>query len=98
MTKNAEHENDCYAIKATKGDKYATSDSTRGRIDNGPLRADHRGLFMLCWPAWTSDVLITLLLLNGYDASRKLSSEALVPLLPWLRPRSANHHLGVIHN
>ena len=27
----------------------------------------------------------------------QLSSEALVPLLLWLRPRSAHHHLCVIH-
>ena len=40
-------------------DKYATPDSTRGRVDDGPLRADHRRLFMLCWAARASDVLIT---------------------------------------
>jgi len=34
-----------------QGDKYATPDSTRGRIDDGPLRADHRRLFMLYWAA-----------------------------------------------
>ena len=32
--------------------------------DDGPLRADHRRLFMLCWAAWASNVLITPLLLN----------------------------------
>ena len=32
-----------------QGDKYATPNSTRGRIDDGPLRADHRRLFMLRW-------------------------------------------------
>ena len=42
-----------------RGDKYATPDSTRSRVDDGPLRADHRRLFMLCWPARASDVLIT---------------------------------------
>jgi hypothetical protein len=42
-----------------QGDKYATPDSTRGRVDDGPLRADHRRLFMLCWAAWASNVLIT---------------------------------------
>jgi len=42
-----------------QGDKYATPDSTRGRVDDGPLRADHRRLFMLCWAARASDVLIT---------------------------------------
>jgi hypothetical protein len=47
-----------------QGDKYATPDSTRGRVDDGPLRADHRRLFMLCWAARASDVLITPLLLN----------------------------------
>jgi hypothetical protein len=41
-----------------QGDKCATPDSTRGRVDDGPLRADHRRLFMLCWAARTSDVLI----------------------------------------
>ena len=47
-----------------QGDKYATPDSTRGHVDDGPLRADHRRLFMLCWAARASDVLITLLPLN----------------------------------
>jgi hypothetical protein len=47
-----------------QGDKYATPDSTRGRIDDGPLHADHRRLFMLCWAARASDVLIPPLLLN----------------------------------
>ena len=42
-----------------EGDKYATPDSTRGRVDDGLLRADHHRLFMLCWAARTSDVLIT---------------------------------------
>src|SRR5205809_5657091 len=42
-----------------QGDKYATPDSTRGRVDDGPLRADHRRLFMLFWAARASDVLIT---------------------------------------
>jgi hypothetical protein len=37
-----------------QGDKYATPDSTRGRVDDGPLRADHRRLFMLCWAARAS--------------------------------------------
>jgi hypothetical protein len=41
-----------------QGGKYAIPDSTRGRIDDGPLRADHRRLFMLCWAARASDVLI----------------------------------------
>src|SRR6266436_4412947 len=51
-----------------QGDKYATPDSTRGRIDDGPLRADHRRLFMLYWAAWASDVLITPLVLNESSA------------------------------
>src|SRR4029453_8376758 len=52
-----------------QGDKYATPDSTLGRIDDGPLRADHRRLFMLYWAARASDVLIDLLLFNGYEHS-----------------------------
>jgi hypothetical protein len=44
-----------------QGDKYATPDSTRGHVDVGLLRADHRRLFMLCWAARASDVLITVL-------------------------------------
>jgi hypothetical protein len=40
-----------------QGDKYATPDSTRGRVDDGPLRFDHRRLFMLCWAARASNVL-----------------------------------------
>ena len=42
-----------------QGGKYATPDSTRCHVDDGPLRADHRRLFILCWAAWASDVLIT---------------------------------------
>src|SRR6266567_4108337 len=42
-----------------QGDKYATPDSTRGRVYDCPLRDDHRRLFMLCWAARASDVLIT---------------------------------------
>ena len=53
-----------------QGDKYATPDSTRGRIDDGPLRADHRRLFMLYWAARASDVLITPLVLNESSAFR----------------------------
>jgi hypothetical protein len=45
-----------HVIKASKGDKYATPDSTRGRIDASPLRADNRRRFMLRWAAATSDV------------------------------------------
>jgi hypothetical protein len=53
-----------------QGDTYATPDSTRGRIDDGPLRADHRRLFMLYWAARASDVLITPLVLNESSALR----------------------------
>ena len=54
--------------KSHQGGKYATPDFTRGRIDDGPLRADHRRLFMLCWTARASDVLIRpRSLLNGYE-------------------------------
>ena len=45
-----------HVIKASKGDKYATPDSTRGRIDASPLRADNRRRFMLRWAAAASDV------------------------------------------
>ena len=41
-----------------RGDRYATPDFTHGRIDDGPLRADYRCLFMLCWAARPSDILI----------------------------------------
>jgi hypothetical protein len=41
------------------GGTYATTGSTRSRIDDSPLRADHRRLFMLCWAARASDGLIT---------------------------------------
>jgi len=41
------------------GGKYAIHDSTRGRIGDGPLRADYRRLFMLCRAAGASEVLIT---------------------------------------
>ena len=58
-TKNAEQENDRYGIKATKENNDAIPDSTRGPIDDGPLRADHRRLFMLYWAARISNVLIT---------------------------------------
>ena len=58
--------------KSHQGGKYATPDFTRGRIDDGPLRADHRRLFMLCWTARASDVLIRpRSLLNGYENSLK---------------------------
>jgi hypothetical protein len=40
-----------------QGGTYATPDSTTcSRIDDTPLRADHRGLFMLRWAAAVSDV------------------------------------------
>jgi hypothetical protein len=45
-------------LSSHQGDKYATPDSTRGRVDDGLLPADHRRLFMLCWAARTPDVLI----------------------------------------
>ena len=45
--------------QSQQGDKYATPDFTRGRVDNGPLHADHRRLFVLCWAARASGVLIT---------------------------------------
>jgi hypothetical protein len=57
MTKKAEQETNRHVIKTT-GDKYATPDSTCGLIGDGPLRADDRRLFMLCWAARASDVLI----------------------------------------
>jgi hypothetical protein len=57
-TNAAEQESDRHVIKSHQGGKYATPDFTRGRIDDGPLRADHRRLFMLCWTARASDVLI----------------------------------------
>jgi hypothetical protein len=41
------------------GRKHAIPDSTRGRIGDGPLRADYRRLFMLCCAARASEVLIT---------------------------------------
>jgi len=41
-----------------QGGKYAIPDSTHGHIDDGPLHADHPRLFMLCWAARASDVLI----------------------------------------
>ena len=50
--------------KSHQGGKYATPDFTRGRVDDGSLRADHRRLFILCWAARASNVLITPLLLN----------------------------------
>jgi len=37
---------------------YAMPGSTRGRINDGPLRTDHRWLFMLHWAARASNVLI----------------------------------------
>jgi hypothetical protein len=43
--------------QSQQGDKYATPDSTRGRVDVGLLRADHRLLFMLCWAARASTIL-----------------------------------------
>ena len=51
-------------MKSHQGDKYATPDSTRGRVDDGSLRVDHRRLFILCWAARASNLLITPLLLN----------------------------------
>ena len=56
-------------LSKPQGDKYATPDSTPGLIGDGPLRPDHRRLCMLCWPARASDVLIDLLLFNGYEHS-----------------------------
>ncbi len=67
-TKKAEQENESSRYQSYQGDKYATPDSTCGRVGNGPLRADHRRLFMLCWAARASDVLIPPILLN--DSSR----------------------------
>ena len=45
---------------SNQGDKYATPNSTRGRIDADPLCADHRLLFMLRWTARASNVLCKL--------------------------------------
>jgi hypothetical protein len=45
-------------LSKPQGDKYATPDSTRALIGDGPLRADHRRLCMLCWSARASDALI----------------------------------------
>ena len=53
----------CARVKV-KPERNASHDSTGGRIDDGPLRADHRRLFMLCCAARASDVLIPPLLLN----------------------------------
>ena len=58
-TKMAKKKNDRHVIKTTKETKYATHDSTRGSIGAAPLRADHRRLLMLHWPARLSGVLIT---------------------------------------
>jgi len=68
-----------------KGDKYAIHDSARGPIDNNPLCADHRRLFMLCWAARASDAPPLLLndrarfahVSDGYELS--LKSGVLVP-------------------
>lgn len=38
---------------------YATPDFTRGRIRDDRLPADPRRMFVLCWPARMSDILIT---------------------------------------
>ena len=53
-----------------EGNNYALPDFTRRRIGDGPLRADHRRLFMLYWAAWASDVLITPLVLNESSVLR----------------------------
>ena len=50
--------NETSRYQSHKEIKYAIPDSTRGLIGDGPLRADHRRLCMLCWPARASDVLI----------------------------------------
>ena len=42
-----------------QGNNYALSGSTGGRINDGPLRTDHRWLFMLHWAARAANVLIT---------------------------------------
>jgi len=68
-TNTVEQESDRHVIKATKEISYATPDSTRGRVDDGPLRADHCRLFMLYWAARASDALIPLVL-NESSASR----------------------------
>jgi hypothetical protein len=64
--------------QSCQGDKYAIPDSARGRIDNDPLCADHRRLFMLCWAARASDAPPALLNdrarfahVNGYELSLK---------------------------
>ena len=62
--KKREAEKRSLRYQSYQGDKYATTDFTRGRVDVGPLCADHRRLCMLCWAARASDVLITLRLLN----------------------------------
>ena len=59
-TKKAQQEKRSSRYQGHQGDKYATPGSTRGRVDDGPLRADHRRLFMLCWAARASGVLLTL--------------------------------------
>ena len=54
-------------LSSHQGGKYATHDFTRGRIDDGPLRADHRRLFMLCWTTRAPDMSDRpRSLLNGY--------------------------------
>jgi uncharacterized protein (DUF58 family) len=69
-TNTPEQKSDRHIIKPTKEISYATPDSTRGRVDDGPLRADHCRLFMLYWAARASDALITPLVLNESSASR----------------------------
>jgi len=44
--------------QSQQGDKYATTNSTRWGIDDGPLRADHRRHFMLYRATRASGVLI----------------------------------------
>jgi hypothetical protein len=58
-TKNAEQEDNHHVIKGTSENNDAIPDSTRSRIDDGPLRADHRRLFVLYWAAQTWNVLVS---------------------------------------
>jgi hypothetical protein len=64
-------ENDRHGIKTIKEVSMQHLILLAVLSGDDPLRADHRWLFMLCWAARASDVLIPALLLNGCEHSLK---------------------------
>ena len=66
--KKRQAEKDHHVIKATKEISMQPVSLLAVRFDDGPLRADHRLLFMLRWAARASDVIV--IPADAYDRGR----------------------------